>query len=176
MIPMAMHSLFDEQRRRDMQAALRKGKLAARLPAAEPPAPSTSPPLTRDWMGAGDSPYYVPLGKADKQLLRALFSDDLALATDALRKGADPDVRDVDSAHATVMSETRIVRAYGNTCLMMAAKRGNLDMVRLLIRHKADVNLDFAYGSCPHPTALSYARKGGFGEIERELLAAGATR
>ena len=58
----------------------------------------------------------------------------------------------------------------GETPLLMAARAGNNEVVRLLVEHRADVN---AADNLQH-TALYYAGERGFTEIVELLLAAGA--
>jgi hypothetical protein len=182
MIMMALHSLYDKDKRRAMQEALKAGKILGKKAEPEPAMPGNrfreeKPAINETeryyFELALEGPDFTPLSINDKQLLRAVFFGNHASAEDALLKGANPDARDAHSAHSTIFGPNN-PRIFGDTCLMMASKMGDLEMVRLLIRFKADVNLDFAYGSCPYPTALSYARRGGHKEIERELLAAGA--
>jgi hypothetical protein len=163
---MAMHALFDESRRLEIRRGIQLGRFQVRKPALEPSPQDTDT----------DSPHYVPLNQLDKQLLKAVYDDDIASAQDALYKGADPNARDASSAHATVISGAPQSRAWGNTALMIASQNGNLDLVKLLISYNADVNLDFNYGSCPFPTALSYSQKHKHLHVEHELLGAGATR
>jgi hypothetical protein len=174
-ITMAMHALFDEGRRREIRRGIQLGRFQARKPASEPLPQETGTQRSSSDNGL-DSPHYVPLALLDRQLLKAVYGDDLASAQDALSKGANPDVRDASSAHATVIGGAPQSRAWGNTALMIASQKGNLDLVRLLISYNADVNLDFNYGSCPFPTALVYAQKNKHLHVEHELLGAGATR
>ena len=58
----------------------------------------------------------------------------------------------------------------GETALLMAARAGNNEVVRLLVEYRADVN---AADNLQH-TALYYAGERGFSEIVELLLAAGA--
>ena len=58
----------------------------------------------------------------------------------------------------------------GQTPLILAAKRGNLDCVRKLIEAGADVNLCDQY----QKSALDYAIQGGYTEMVERLLEAGA--
>jgi len=173
---MAMNSLFDENRRQEIRRAIALGRFQARKPAPEPPIRATNTTRVVVQTDPLDDRGYTPLNVPDKQLLKAAYGDDLVLAKDALYKGADPNVRDASSACATVIVGMPHSRSWGDTALMIASRNGNLELVRLLISYNADVNLDFSYGSCPFPTALSYARDGGQRDIEQALLAAGATR
>jgi hypothetical protein len=173
--PMAMHALFDEGRRREIRRGIQLGRFQARKPAPESFSQETD--TQRSSSGSDlDGPHYVPLTQLDQQLLKAVYDNNLASALDALSRGADPNVRNADSACATVILGVPQSRAWGNTALMIASQNGNLDLVKMLIRFKADVNLDFGYGSCPFPTALVYAQKNKHLHVEHELLGAGATR
>jgi ankyrin repeat protein len=58
----------------------------------------------------------------------------------------------------------------GWTPLMIAAANGRVEVVELLLSHAADVTLRNADGE----TALSLARRHGYGEVERLLEAGGA--
>src|SRR5438094_761224 len=59
---------------------------------------------------------------------------------------------------------------FGETALMMAARAGRADVVRVLIRAQADVNAKAKRGE----TALSGARYGGYVGVVRLLKRAGA--
>lgn len=171
---MALRSLFDENRRREIRRGIALGRFPARKPAPEPSPQAGNPHSELDQRT--DGPAYIPLNRLDHQLLCSVYAEDAVSARDALAKGADPNVRDADSACATIISGTPHSRSWGDTALMIASKKGNLGLVKLLIQFKADVNLDFNYGSCPFPTALSYSQKHKHLHIEHELLAAGAVR
>lgn len=168
---MALRSLYDKDKRGRIQDQLRRGAILSNKPAPEP-CITGNPSLFERALEGRD---FTPLSAQDKQLLRAIFFGNHASADDALSKGANPNVRDASSAHSTLLGMDN-PRLFGDTGLMMATKKGDIEMVRLLIKFKADVNLDFAYGSYPYPTALTYARSLGHHDIERELIAAGAVR
>ena len=59
----------------------------------------------------------------------------------------------------------------GDSCLHIAAGRGNLQAVRLLVEAGLDVNLRGDLGNTP----LHYARKGAHGEVVQFLINKGAT-
>ncbi len=181
---MNWHSLYDKNKRGRIQEQLRRGELSQKKPAPEPSPGSDSHPVRdiQEYRRGGltvqylDHPAYAPLSSKDRLLLVAVVNSDHAQAGQALAAGANPDIRDSLSACETVLAGVQTPRNHGNTALMIATLKGDLLMVQLLIRFKADVNLDFAIGSCPFPTALTYAREKGFTDIERELVAAGAVR
>jgi ankyrin repeat protein len=94
--------------------------------------------------------------KKDERLLAAVDADDVTTAAEALRLGADPDVRDPLT---------------GLTALMLAACHGNAAMVRRLLAAGADVlTADSKTGA----TALHKACQGGNAEVIRLLLERGA--
>lgn len=197
---MVINPLFDKNRRALVREAIRRNDFGllkrADAPAIEPARQAAPEPLFDEntrivqvpalaippvpnlsyRAGRLNSPDYVPLSALDHQLLQAAYRNDVASAEDALRKGANPDIRDSASVAATIMFGEAHSRSWGDTPLMIAARSGSLDIVRLLISFRANVNLDYGYGSCPMPTALSYAREGKQMQIELELLDAGATR
>lgn len=61
----------------------------------------------------------------------------------------------------------------GYTPLMMASKNGHLEVVQVLIDHRADINLRYA-GRKVGRTALDMAKESGHTTIETLLLQAGA--
>jgi hypothetical protein len=68
------------------------------------------------------------------------------------------------------LMEARNPDSYRQTPLMMAAKRGHVGVVRLLVERGADVNAAGPFGS----TALHFAAEGGHGEMVSILLNHGA--
>ncbi|MCI0504253.1 ankyrin repeat domain-containing protein [Candidatus Micrarchaeota archaeon] len=173
---MALRSFFDEYRRQEIRQAVALGRFQARKPAPTPLPLATGHSEIIGELNGAFPPNYTPLSCYDRQLIEAAVHKDLPSALEALENGANPDIRNSEGASVTIIAGATYSRSYGDTPIMIASRRGCLDMVKLLIQFKADVNLDYNTGSCPFPTALSYARKGGFAEIERELIAAGATR
>ncbi|HYK04212.1 MAG TPA: ankyrin repeat domain-containing protein [Thermoanaerobaculia bacterium] len=113
-----------------------------------------------------------------------------------LDRGADPNVPSLGDGNpliaASASGETEIVDlllrrgaridevvAGDENALITASRLGRTEVVRLLIERRADVNARvFVFDSddLPHwRTPLNQARRGGHREIERMLLAAGAT-
>jgi ankyrin repeat protein len=101
------------------------------------------------------------LAELDSLLLEAVRSDDLGAIEQLLDAGADSDARS----------------SMGVPILMLAAFKNNLDMVRLLVEHGADVNVQT--GSGPRfgelrGSPLTAAAKFGSPEMIELLLDAGA--
>jgi ankyrin repeat protein/ketosteroid isomerase-like protein len=94
--------------------------------------------------------------KLEEQLLLAVGNNNVALAENLLRMGANANARD---------AETSL------TALMMAACQANVELVKLLLDAGADV---FTSDSKTGATALHKACQGGNAEIARLLLAHGA--
>jgi len=119
------------------------------------------------------------------ELARAMRTDDGRLAASLLERGADPNAADADGqvplflalrdgaprvALALLASPRLVVDApnrAGETALMIAALRGEVDFVRRLLERGAQVNRD---GWTP----LHYAASGPGGEIVALLLDRGA--
>ncbi len=92
-----------------------------------------------------------------------LFSD--APLVKAVRAG------DLDSAKAALLAEPKAnMTSNGTPLLQLAAEKGQLAMVELLVRHKADVNRADRLGM----TALMVAAEAGHVEVLDALIAAGA--
>jgi ankyrin repeat protein len=89
------------------------------------------------------------------ELIRASGQGDIATVRKLLEKGAHVNTRDNES---------------GWTPLMAAALSGNTDIVKLLVRRKADVNAQEKFSWTP----LMIASRSGHSDIVRVLLEAGA--
>src|SRR5262249_37459541 len=86
----------------------------------------------------------------------------------AARKGDAKTVETLLAKGVEVNTKTE----YGVTALMYAADKGHLDVVKVLLKHKADVNAkDNFYGA----TALTWAAYRGHAKIVQSLLEAGTT-
>ena len=97
----------------------------------------------------------------ERSLLSAVKSDDLAQIKDLIARGANVDYRD------ETYKDVEIFDNYiGNTALIIASRRGNLPIVRELIKAGADVNLQ----DMVKLTALIYASEEGHLEIVEELI------
>jgi uncharacterized protein len=88
------------------------------------------------------------------ELLKAVEEDDAATVSAYLGKGLDPNTTDAE----------------GNTLLMLAARQGYEDLVRVLIRWKASPGRRNAYGDTP----LMAACLDGYLNVAKLLVAAGA--
>jgi uncharacterized protein len=75
--------------------------------------------------------------KEGTPLTACVYKGDLLLAEKLLKKGANPNIADDN----------------GSTCLIMAAQINNIDMVKLLLRYKADKTIKDKQGK----TAADYA-------------------
>jgi hypothetical protein len=95
-------------------------------------------------------------GELSQQLLEAARRGDTRNVERLLSRGAVVDARS----------------AYGRTALDVAAGKGNLDVVKLLIKHKANVN---ARDSFYHATPLTWAAMSHRKEVVKALLEAGAS-
>jgi outer membrane protein assembly factor BamB len=95
-------------------------------------------------------------GELNQQLLEAVKRGDARNVELLLTRGALVDARS----------------AYGRTALDVAAGKGHLDVVKLLIKHKANVN---AHDSFYHATPLTWAAMSHRKEVVKALLEAGAT-
>ena len=81
-------------------------------------------------------------GAFSSALEKAVFNDDIGMARMLLEAGADPNV----------LSEKKIENC--DLPLVEAARRGNVEMIRLLLDHGADVLLKGRYGECALPAAV----------------------
>lgn len=94
------------------------------------------------------------------------------LNTDMDRR-ANPDVNEVmndEAKSGTLLVDTRLIGGSTQSGLMMAAQNGGTEIVRILLQHKAQVNVRTDTGE----TALMYAALMGNVEIVTLLLAASA--
>lgn len=94
------------------------------------------------------------------------------LNTDMDRR-ANPDRNDVvndEAKSGTLLVDTRLVGSSTQSGLMMAAQNGGTEIVRILLQHKAQVNIQTDTGE----TALMYAALMGNVDIVALLLAASA--
>lgn len=94
-------------------------------------------------------------GPGDPQLVDAVERGDVAAVQALLKQGADPNV----------------ARGDGLTALHVAAQEGNLELVRTLLRAKADVRAKTRLGEY---TPLHLAAEGGHAAVAQALIEAGA--
>ncbi|HRN78300.1 MAG TPA: ankyrin repeat domain-containing protein [Candidatus Dependentiae bacterium] len=92
---------------------------------------------------------------ASQQLLEHAHTDNVSLITQLLEQHANPNIQ------CPITHMTPLHRAAGN---------GQLEIVRLLVLHKADINAQDKYGNTP----LHYAASNGFEDIVRCLLVVNA--
>ncbi len=98
----------------------------------------------------------LPAAEQAKDLLGAAKRGDAAAVTALLAKGVDVNAR----------------TTYGATALAFASDKGQVEVVKVLLRHNANVNTrDSFYNATP----LTWALDRGHAEIVRALLEAGAT-
>jgi ankyrin repeat protein len=69
-------------------------------------------------------------------------------------------------------ADVNAASAYGVTALFFAADKGHVEVVRVLLRHKAEVNRKDTFYQT---TALSWAASKGHADVVRALVEAGAT-
>lgn len=107
------------------------------------------------WLLPAAAPTAAHAQDVNEALLVAARKSDVAAVKELLAKGAD------------VNAKTQ----YGATPLSYACDRGNLEIVKLLLEHGANVNVkDTFYKATP----LTWASSKGHGEIVRALLVKGA--
>jgi uncharacterized protein len=92
----------------------------------------------------------------DAQLIRAIIRGETATVESLLEQGAD----------ASTSGGGRTPVGESNTALMWAATEGYLDIVNLLLKHKADVNVKNA----ANYTALMYAVESNYRNVVSVLL------
>ena len=105
---------------------------------------------------------------AKRRLLDAVNLDDLPLAEELLRDGADPEMEDVfvhDGADHHDLEKSRIVRL-----AMHAVARGNVEIVRLLLNHGASLHVKYH----DKHTLLAEAARQGHVDMVRLLIEHGA--
>jgi ankyrin repeat protein len=99
-----------------------------------------------DWNGVRAQPApELEISKANQDLLDACLKGNLEKAKAAIKAGADVNGRN----------------SGGMTALMSASSRGKLDIVKILIANKADVNAKTDASDSKGFTALIYASLGG---------------
>lgn len=127
------------------------------------------------------------MGYNQTALMYAAVNNNLYIAAELLRNGADPDIKDINwrtaLMHATISGNREIVDKLvrsgadvdlrdisGYTALIMASILGRLEIVRSLIQGGSDINIKDDSGM----TALMWATEKNHAEVVRELLRDGA--
>ena len=142
---------------------------------------------TEDVNANGQTPLMLAIGQAPQYSQQKSPYEPIALAL--LQRGANPNVHDrngqtplslVATGDKTVLAypllehkaEVNVTdpTAADATPLIIAARHGNVPLVKVLLRYKADVARRDRLGE----TALGYAKKSGYSEISSLLMQAGA--
>ena len=142
---------------------------------------------TEDVNANGQTALMLAIGQAPQYSQQMSPYEPIALAL--LQRGANPNVRDRNGQTplSLVATGDKTVLAYpllehkadvnvtdptaaDATPLIIAARHGNVPLVKVLLRHNADVARRDRLGK----TALRYAKKSGYSEIESLLTQAGA--